>query len=119
MGTEMRWNGEQNVRLASETNPWLRNDASGADVDLQVMVDEGRVPVPLTPDCCYSGIIPAMDTNEGIQRCDTCQVYDGDLEAAQALADRIGGVSVWFTGTEFAHEKPMSGEHPIADLDLV
>lgn len=39
-----------------------------------------------------AGTLPAMDTPEGIQRCDECQVFPGDLEAAQALADMVGGV---------------------------
>lgn len=38
------------------------------------------------------GVIEDMDTHEGIQRCDECSVYDGDLEAALALADHVGGV---------------------------
>ncbi len=38
------------------------------------------------------GTLPAMDSPEGIQRCDECGVFEGDLEAAQALADTVGGV---------------------------
>jgi len=41
------------------------------------------------------GVIEAMDSDEGIQRCDTCDLYAGDLEAAKALADHVGG-TVWF-----------------------
>jgi len=41
-----------------------------------------------------------MDTIFGIQRCDECQIYPGDLAAARALADLLGpGVTVWFHGT--------------------
>ena len=35
------------------------------------------------------GVIEAMDTPFGIQRCDNCGQYEGDLEAAAALADAL------------------------------
>jgi hypothetical protein len=44
-----------------------------------------------------------MDTAEGVQRCDICDIYDGDLSAAQALAALVGGV-VKFQAEETACE---------------
>ena len=61
-------------------------------------------PNPDGCDTCRWGILPGvlapMDTIFGIQRCDECQIYPGDLAAARALADLLGpGVTVWFHGT--------------------
>jgi hypothetical protein len=33
-----------------------------------------------------------MDTDEGIQRCDAADVFEGDLDAALALARVVGGI---------------------------
>lgn len=82
--------------IASDTNPWIVVDGKPVDwmePGIQVAVREST-------DCEDCGLIPgvieAMDTPEGVQRCDTCQRYEGDLFAAQALADHVGG-EVWFT----------------------
>ncbi|MER7798551.1 hypothetical protein [Microbacterium sp. NPDC096154] len=94
-----RWDGAPGAVIESETNPWLR-DEFGRDIDLSA--------VPATNpdgcDTCRWGILPGvlapMDTIFGIQRCDECQIYPGDLAAARALADLLGpGVTVWFHGT--------------------
>lgn len=78
--------------IATGTNPWI-------EVDGKPVVWEAGP--SCNPDCdsCGSvlpGVIECMDTPEGIQRCDQCDTYEGDIEAAQALAAAIGGgVVVW------------------------
>lgn len=42
------------------------------------------------------GVLAPINTREGVQRCDDCHTYDSDLDAALALAVRIGGeVKFW------------------------
>lgn len=97
--TDVKYTGPDDGRLiANYTNPWVV--VNGEPVD---WTNPG-VSIPMRPfepnDCDACGIIPgvieAMDTPEGIQRCDQCQRYEGDLSAAQALADAVSG-EVWFT----------------------
>lgn len=89
-----------NVLIARETNPWLQ--VNGEPVDL-TGIDTGT---PADCDCCndggaYAGVILAMDTSHGIQMCDMCGKFEGDLEAAQHAAEVLtkstGRVhTVWF-----------------------
>lgn len=88
------------VYIARETNPWLQVD--GQPVDLASMEDsgvEGECEGCLDGD--FSGVILAMDSVDGIQRCDSCSKFDGDLEAAAhvalVLSQRTGSEhTVWF-----------------------
>lgn len=83
------------ARIYGHSNPWLR-DSELRDVDLYDLESKGLIPLeqrPDTEDACDTclpgwmrGVIPAMDTEFGIQRCDYCAIFEGDLEAAQALA---------------------------------
>lgn len=88
---------EDNRLIASGTNPWV---VKGKPIDWTSPDIAARTLEPNDCDGCAGSLIPgviaAMDTNEGIQRCDTCQRFAGDLFAAQALADLVGG-EVWFT----------------------
>lgn len=79
------------ARIASETNPWVEVD--GVPVDWTT-VDLPRTPCPCDEehDALVPGVIDAMDTNEGIQMCDSTDVFEGDLDAALALARLVGGV---------------------------
>lgn len=61
-----------------------------------------RVRPPGVPcDQCgtlMAGVFSTADSDTGaisVQRCDACAVYPGDLDAAWALAQRVGG-AVWF-----------------------
>lgn len=49
---------------------------------------------------CRAGFFAPTDngpTDQGVERCDECDTYDGDLEAALALAAVIGpDVTVWY-----------------------
>jgi hypothetical protein len=56
------------------------------------------------------GVIESMDTDEGIQRCDECELYPGDCEAAQALASLVGGV-VCYQAEETGERVRWSGTH--------
>lgn len=76
--------------IASCTNPWIHVD--GQPYDWQAK------PLPAATNDCEQcaespvpGAIPAMDTPAGIQRCDQCELFPGDLEAAAALAVLVGG----------------------------
>lgn len=80
------------VCIADETDPWLevdgvpvtwpRDGLRGAERN-----DCGQCagePVP--------GALTRMNSEVGIQRCDTCIRFAGDLDAALALAELVGGV---------------------------
>lgn len=94
------------VLIARETNPWLQVD--GEPVDL-TGIDTGT---PVDCDCCndggaYAGVILAMDTSHGIQMCDVCGKFEGDLEAAQHAAEVLTKSTgrehtVWFEPEESA-----------------
>lgn len=79
------------VMIADRTNPWVEVD--GVPVDW-TKVDLPRVECPCGEQfkVVLAGVLEAMDTPEGIQRCDTCGIYPGDLDAALALARLVGGV---------------------------
>ena len=80
--------------IAAGTNPWI-HDGSGAVVTLETMSS-----VIAGEDCnCgpIPGVLAPMDTDIGVQRCDECELYPGDLEAAAALARHLGDDhTVWF-----------------------
>lgn len=94
--TETQWNGLPGALIESETNPWIKNP-SGEAIKL--------LPGFLGGGCGESihwtrGVLTSMDSDEGIQRCDACGIYPGDLEAAAAVAKIYGpGFTVWFHGT--------------------
>ncbi|HEY3514557.1 MAG TPA: hypothetical protein VGL36_35585 [Kribbella sp.] len=78
--------------IADGTNPWIEVDGqplAWPQLDVPVAQDNdcdqcGDEPVP--------GVLTGMDDAQGIQRCDTCNRYAGDLDAALALAQLVGGV---------------------------
>jgi len=79
------------VMIASETNPWVEVDGEPVDWTTSTLP---RVPCPCDEDhaALVPGVIDAMDSDEGVQRCDASGVFDGDLDAALALARLVGGV---------------------------
>lgn len=87
----------EGVFIASGTNPWVEVDGKPVDwlaIDLRLYDRAGN-------DCdgcgnVVPGAIEAMDTPEGIQCCDECLRIEGDLEAAQALAEIVGGTVHFF-----------------------
>jgi len=95
MGATLTYDGTlpDGVLIASDTNPWV--EVAGKPVDWTTSTLP-RTPCPCDEDhlALAPGVIDAMDTDEGIQRCDAANVGDsfGDLDAALALAQLVGGV---------------------------
>lgn len=95
---EIEWNGSETAVIESETDPWIK-DPSGVPISFIP-----PVPGELGPCGEYGHFIPGVlapiNTDEGIETCDSCQLYDSDLRAARALAETFGrGYTVWFHGT--------------------
>ena len=85
--------------IADGTNPWV--EVAGEPVDWTVYHgpraecpcgDGHDVPVP--------GVIAPIDTADGVNRCDAAQLFDGDLDAALALARLVGGVVKFEVATD-------------------
>jgi hypothetical protein len=82
--------------IADRTNPWVEVPTRTGPVVIDWT--HSRLAGDPANDCegCSGGPLPGviapMDTDEGVQRCDTCQKFDGDLAAAHALALLVGGV---------------------------
>lgn len=96
---EVQWNGLPGAVIESETNPWIKGPDGIAIKFLpgfhNGLCGEGIHWGP--------GVLAPMDTDEGIQRCDACDLFPGDLEAAAAVARIYGpGFTVWFHGTNGA-----------------
>lgn len=77
--------------IASDTNPWVEVDGKPVDWTTTTLPrtecpcgEMGHVIVP--------GVLDGMDSEHGVQRCDTCNTYPGDLDAALALAQLVSGV---------------------------
>lgn len=94
--TETQWDGSEGAVFESETNPWVK-DPSGVAISFT----ESNMLGPCGEMIHFiPGVLAPMDTDEGIQRCDACEIYPGDLEAARAVAKTFGpGFTVWFHGT--------------------
>lgn len=92
------------VLIADGTNPWVEVD--GVPVDWTT-VDLPRVPCSCDEehDALVDGVIDAIDSPEGIQRCDSAETNLGDLDAALALAKLVGGV-VKFETDEHGDDAP-------------
>ena len=78
------------VQIESETNPWV--EVNGKPVNWTTSTLP-RVNCPCDEDhaAIVPGVIDSMDTDEGIQRCDAADVFEGDLDAALALARVVNG----------------------------
>lgn len=72
-------------------DPWV--EIQGQPVDWQASIFR---PASNGCDQCAGsplpGVIPAMNTPEGVQRCDQCNRYFDDWAAVTALARLVGGV---------------------------
>ena len=78
------------VLIASDTNPWV--EVAGEPVDWTTStLPEAACPCGEHPTV-LPGVIAPIDTEEGINRCDAALLFDGDLDAALALARLVGGV---------------------------
>ena len=91
-----QYTGQAGVMLADQSDPWLqRPDGSIVTIAWHlVLVSTGEC-----GDCRGGFFAPTENgpTDQGIERCDECNVYAGDLDAALALAALIGpDITVWF-----------------------
>ena len=87
---------QTDVALLAEEDPWVET-AEGMvdwinDIDGDVLLPAPTDPAEC-PETCHAGILVACNDEYGVQRCDQCQVYDGDIEAAIALANIVGGTA--------------------------
>lgn len=92
----VQYTGEPGAMLYPETDPWLQRP-DGTVVEL------GQVLALMAPGPCgecrggYFAPTGNGPTEEGIERCDGCDVHEGDFAAALALAATIGpDVTVWY-----------------------
>lgn len=103
LDTGVPWHGSVTAVIESQTNPWL--EGSDGPIQLDVLIGTlGEHPGHALNDCSdCGGLLPGvlnMDTEYGIQRCDSCNVWLGDLDAAAALRDAyFPDAIVWFHGT--------------------
>lgn len=79
------------VQIESDTDPWIEVDGVAVDWSASTLP---RVPCPCGEgfDVIEPGVLDSMNSVHGVQRCDACSTFDGDLNAALALARRVGGV---------------------------
>lgn len=103
LDTGVPWYGSETAMIESQTNPWL--EGVDGPINLEELIGTlGEHPGHAASDCTdCDGLIPGvlnMDTPYGIQACDTCTRFPGDLDAAAALRDaHFPDATVWFHGT--------------------
>lgn len=78
------------VLIADGTNPWLELDGEPVDLTQPDLAPREQCPCEEWAPVIVPGVLEAMDDDYGVQRCDACDLYDGDLEAALALAKALG-----------------------------
>jgi hypothetical protein len=91
---------EDAMMIAYGTNVWLK-DADGNEADLETLLKALPVDGSNTCEGCEgSPVIGARAPSNGpseVERCDSCETFGGDFEAAQAVAARLGdGFTTWF-----------------------
>ena len=91
------------ARWADQTDPWLQYP----DGSVVTTIELHLAHMALGPcEECHGGFFAPTGngpTEHGIERCDACDLYEGDMEAAVALAAVIGPeVTVWFEPEEEA-----------------
>ena len=95
--------------IATGTDPWLQDAATGEPVDLRTFEPtEARAFAEDDCECIASAILPGVfapcNDEHGIEAHDECGRYTGDLDAAEALAAHLAAITgktyeVWFTET--------------------
>ncbi len=80
------------ICIADDTNPWIEIDGSTVVWPHPDLIPDAANEYEACAGAPLPGVLAPMDSEIGIQRCDTCQVFDGDLPAALALAALIDGV---------------------------
>ena len=79
------------VLIESETNPWVEIDGEPVDWTT-TKLPRTDCPCEENGSVVLPGVLDGMDSPDGVQRCDACGTFDGDLDAALALARLVGGV---------------------------
>jgi len=77
-------------------NDGVTNEALTLGAEPAVWPGDDEEVCDLCGDSPVRGAIAGMDFPAGIQRCDTCDLFPGDLEAALALAQAVGGVACFY-----------------------
>jgi len=85
--------------IAPDTDPWVQLDG--------VPVDWTRANLPRVTCPCgesgqvvLAGVLDGMNTPTGVQRCDSCDTYPGDLDATLALARHVGGSACYLSAED-------------------
>lgn len=92
--TPVRWDGSDNVRLFPESDPWLQVGEVVVDLSDLPSVDG---PCEEWEHVAIPGVLHMNGNGPNwIERCDMCGLFEGDLHAAQALADHLNnGAAVY------------------------
>lgn len=90
---------EATPNIARETDPWVGVDGVPYDWMARPLPDAPDNDCEICRDSPVSGALQAMNTPAGIERCDECEVFEGDLDAAFALAALVGG-TVYYESEE-------------------
>lgn len=94
---EQRYEPGTTALIATDTDPWLQVAGSSERVDL-TRFDEAAFP---------AGVFAPVNTDYGVERDDEADVFEGDFEAAVALAGHLHTITgltyeVWFVPEEEA-----------------
>jgi hypothetical protein len=76
--------------IANQTNPWVEVDGKPV-IWSETGLPRVECPCGENGQVVLASVLDGMDSPEGIQRCDACDIYEGDLDAALALANLVGG----------------------------
>jgi hypothetical protein len=83
--------------IADQSDPWLQYPWGSV---VRVLEFIEALPAGSCEEDCHGGYFAPTSngpTGDGIERCDTCNVFEGDLDAALALAATIGpDITVWY-----------------------
>ena len=72
------------------TDPWVEVDGTPVDW-VASQLPRTSCPCGESGQVVLAGVLDGMNTPQGVQRCDSCDRYPGDLDAALALAQLVGG----------------------------
>lgn len=93
-----QYQGEDDAVIEYATDCWLQNPA-GEKVSLAGYHSPDML---VTHSVCgasdlVDGALSPMNSAYGIERCDECAVFESDFDAAQAVAEKIGGdLTIWY-----------------------
>lgn len=96
MTAPRQYTGQPGAMLADSTDPWLQRPDGSV-----VALDEHLTGLEKGPceECPGGFFAPTGNgpTMQGIERCDQCDIHEGDFTAALALAALIGpDITVWY-----------------------